>query len=107
MHVTNKICCNYFKSSASAYYNVSSRVVVFFSVVMNGTSVVVFVYCVSMNVLFRPLASAASYSVHAAQGGSEKLGCLARLLSLVESFYNLDVYLQRRLQDATDYCCAL
>ena len=52
-------------------------------------------------VLFRPLASAASCSVHAAQGGSEKSGCLARLLSLVESFYNLDVYLQRRLQGAT------
>ena len=42
-------------------------------------------------VLFRPLASAASCSVHAAQGDIEELGCLAHLLSSVELFYNLDV----------------
>ena len=41
MHATNKICC---KSSASAYHNISSRTVMFFSVIVYRASSVVFVY---------------------------------------------------------------
>ena len=40
VHATNEIC---FKTSASAYHNISSRTVMFFSVVMNWTSVLVLV----------------------------------------------------------------
>ena len=54
---------------------------------------------------FLPLASAVAPNMPA-QCGSEELRWLARLLRSVELFYNLDRYLQQRLQDATDYFCA-
>ena len=46
--VCNKQKC--FKSSASAHHSVSSRTVMFFSVIMYWTSVVVLVYWASLNV---------------------------------------------------------
>ena len=47
VHAKNKIC---FKSSASPHYSISPGTIMFFSVIMNWTSVVVFVYWVSVNV---------------------------------------------------------
>ena len=41
VHAANTVCL---KSSASTHYGVSSRTVMFFSVIMYWTSVVVFVY---------------------------------------------------------------
>ena len=51
------VCCNCFKSSASPHYSISPGTVMFFSVVMNWTSVVVLVYCVSLRVQCRTDAS--------------------------------------------------
>ena len=54
---------------------------------------------------FLPLASAVAPNMPA-QCGSEELRWLMCLSRSVELFYNLDRYLQQRLQDATDYFCA-